>query len=432
MKREAETNKIPTFVPSMMKGFTATLLFSVFLIPSIAQKPSAKPVQKKMPVEADCKNAIKLSSTRKGSYGPTVAPKGFGKVMDIKACDAQDIFTFEKERNSAWYYFVVPDDGDVIIEISSINPKNDYDFMLFKWTDSCFCDNVKAGYLLPARTNLSHSESKQGVPVTGLAADAEEEQVPVGVGNEFSRSLTVRKGEKYYLALDNVHNNGEGHSIKLYYLKEITMGGTVTDEKKKPIAATVWLEDANEKIISAVRCNADGQYLFSAKIKDDEYYTLLYSSDSTFTECRQISLANFVKTNYAIKEYKTTLLKLNRGQKYILSGISFNRSTGHLLSSSYPALNTLARVMMNSPELKIQIEGHVNNPQVAANTGPDKKLGEDMANEVYNYLIIKGVASSRMVPVSYGSLYMIYEKPSTQLEVEANTRIEIFFLPEVK
>jgi outer membrane protein OmpA-like peptidoglycan-associated protein len=384
-----------------------------------------------LPIAADCKNAIKLSSEKKGFYGPTVAPKGFGKVLDIKACDKQDIFTFEKERNSAWYYFVVPDDGDVIVEIKSVNPKNDYDFMIFKWTDSCLCDNIKQGYVLPVRTNLSHSEKKEGIPVTGLSAQAESEFIPVGVGEEFSKSITVKKGEKYYVAIDNVHPKGDGHTIKLYYLKEITIAGTVNDENKKAVPATVWLEDANEKTISTVKCNREGRYTLNAKIKNDEYYTLLYSSDSTFTECRQILLNEFAKTNYIQKELKTTVLKLTKGKKYILSGLSFNTANGvHLFPSSYPALNTLARLLLKSKELKIKIEAHVNNPLVAANSGPDKKLGEDMANEVYNYLIRKGVDSTRMQTVSYGSLYMLYEKPRSVEEIEANNRIEIFFLQD--
>ena len=304
--------------------------------------------------------------------------------------------------------------------------------MLIKWSDSCFCDNVKQGYLLPVRTNLSHSDNKQGIPVTGLSADAEHEFIPVGIGEEFSKSLTVKKGEKYYLAIDNVHPKGEGHTVKLYYLKEITMAGIVTDEKKKPVVATVWLEDANEKIISAVKCGQDGRYLFKAKIKDDEFYSLLYTGDSAFTECRQIILSEFAKTNYAQKELKTTLFKIEKGKKYKLSGISFSKGTVQLLPPSYPALNTLSRLLLKSKDLKIQIEGHINNPLVAANTGADKIRGEDMAREVYNYLIAKGVANRRMIPVSYGSLYMLYENPKSIEEIEANNRIEIFFLPDTK
>lgn len=382
------------------------------------------------PVSADCKNAIPLGNTRKVSYGPTVAPKGFGKVMDIKACDKQDVFTFEKERNTSWYSFVTQDEGFLVIEIISMNPKNDYDFMLFKWTDSCFCDNVKQGYLLPVRTNLSHSESITGVPRTGLSAKAYDAHIPVGVGVEFSSTLPVRKGEKYYLVADNVNVKGQGHTIKMYYLKEITVSGTVLDESKRPVAsAVVWVEDASENVVDVVKCDDEGKYSLSAKIKDDEFYSLLYTSDSSFIECRQILLKEFANTNYVQKDMKTTLPRLERGKKYILDGISYNSTTGRLNPGSFPTLNALTRLMMKDKSLKVQIEGHVNNPKVAANTGADNLLGLKRANEIYDYLLYKGVANTRIVPTSYGSLFMIYEKPSSPVEIDANNRIEIFFLP---
>ena len=126
------------------------------------------------------------------------------------------------------------------------------------------------------------------------------------------------------------------------------------------------------------------------------------------------------------------MFKIEKGKKYKLSGISFSKGTVQLLPPSYPALNTLSRLLLKSKDLKIQIEGHINNPLVAANTGADKIRGEDMAREVYNYLIAKGVANRRMIPVSYGSLYMLYENPKSIEEIEANNRIEIFFLPDTK
>lgn len=416
----------------MTKGIISTAFFSFLVIYSVAQKQAGKkPAPAGLPVAADCKNAIQLASTKKVVYGPTVPPKGFGKVMDIKACDKQDVFTFQKERNTSWYQFIVQEDGDLVFEIKAVNPKNDYDFMLYKWKDSCFCDDVKQGYLQAVRTNLSHTENKQGVPMTGLSAQAKADHVPLGVGEELSRSLPVKKGEKYYLAIDNVHAKGEGHTLNIYYLKEITAIGTVIDESKKPVpGASVWVENMNGKIIDATQCDSEGKYWLSAKIKDDEFYSLLYSSDSSFIECRQIVLHEFAKTNYIQKDLKTTLPKLARGKKYILEGISYNQKTGRLHTASYPTLNALARIMLKNKDLKVEIEGHVNNPLVAANTGADKLLGQNRANEIYDYLLNKGIANTRIVPTSFGSLFMIYEKPDSPAQVDANNRIEIFFLPD--
>ncbi len=415
----------------MAKGILTSFLFFLFLAASFSQKPAPKPAIPGDPVAADCKYAIPLNTARKVTYGPTVAPKGFGKVMDIKACDKLDVFTFQKERNSSWYTFSAYDDGDLIIEISSVNPRDDYDFMLYKWTDSCFCDNVKQGWLRPVRTNLSHTESKMGVPMTGLSAQAKSEHVPLGVGDELSLSLPVKKGEKFYLAVDNVRPKGQGHTINIYYLKEITAIGVVTDESKKPVQnANVWVENANGKIINTTQTDSEGRYWLSAKIKDDEFYSLLYSGDSSFIKCRQISQSEFSKTGYIQKDLKTTLPKLELGKKYILEGISYNKSSGMLHNASNPSLNALARLMMKYKGLKVQIEGHINNPLVAANTGNDKILGQRRATEVYDYLLNKGIANTRIVPTSFGSLFMIYPKPRNPLEEDANNRIEIFFLPE--
>lgn len=413
----------------MTKGFIGTILFSLLFFHSFAQKKTSASAQKGAPITADCKYAIQLGSTRKVTYGPTIPPKGFGKILDIKACDKQDIFTFEKEHNSAWYYFTAYDDGDVIFEITSVDNKNDYDFMLFKWTDSCFCEDVKYGYLLPSRTNLSRS-GKGGVPMTGLSAQTQEEHVSTGEGEPFSRSLPVKKGEKYYFALDNVYPKGDGHFVKIYYLKTITIGGTVMDENKKPVAATVSVEDKNGKLISSTKCNSTGDYLFNAKIVDDEFYTLVYSSDSSFMSCRQIALSDFSKTSYENKELKTTLPKLVRGKKYMLNAISFHEKTTRLQPPSYPSLNSLCKLMQKDTTLIIQIEGHVNNALAPSNSGSDKILGQKKASEIYNYLLSKGIADKRMKATSYGSLYMLYPQPSSSEEIEANNRVEIFIMPE--
>jgi len=412
----------------MAKKLLFTFFLSLVFIFSSAQKLSAPPSQKRVPVFADCKNAIKLSSGRKASYGPTVAPKGFGKVSEITACDKQDIFTFEKEHNSAWYYFIVPDDGDVIIEITLVNPKNDYDFMLFKYPDSCFCDDVKQGYILPVRTNLSRS-GKEGALMTGLSADAANSHVPAGADEAFSKSMPVKQGEKYYLALDNVYPKGDGHIVKIYYLKEISLSGTVVSENKKSLIASVRVEDRSGKIISSVWSDTDGSYSFSTKIKDDEFYTLIYTNDSCFTECRHIFINDFSKTNYEQKDLKTTLLKLTAGKKYVPGAISFLKNSSKILPTSHSSLNALCDLLMENKMMAIQIEGHVNNPVFPSNTGADKKLGQDKANAIYNYLISKGIEKERMTAISYGSLFLLYPKPGSPEEVDANNRVEIFFLP---
>ena len=79
-------------------------------------------------------NFIKIKFDKFASYGPTMAPNVFGNLQEIiKSNDS-----FEKEHNSAWYYFDITNDGGLSIEIDPIQKGDDYDFMLFQYTDSFF------------------------------------------------------------------------------------------------------------------------------------------------------------------------------------------------------------------------------------------------------------------------------------------------------
>ena len=53
--------------------------------------------------------------------------------------------------------------------------------------------------------------------VTGLSKSADVDFVRSGPGEQFSRALNVNEGETYYLVLDNVYDNGSGHTLNLHY-----------------------------------------------------------------------------------------------------------------------------------------------------------------------------------------------------------------------
>src|ERR1035437_7828746 len=76
-----------------------------------------------MPIASDCKNAIKLNfgKSKYVSYGTTVAPIGYGQVQEIQGSNKNGCYVFEKEHNSAWYYFDVQQDGQLVLDIIPID-----------------------------------------------------------------------------------------------------------------------------------------------------------------------------------------------------------------------------------------------------------------------------------------------------------------------
>ena len=64
-----------------------------------------------------------------------------------------------------------------------------------------------------------------------------------GLGDSYSKALTVNKGEVYYLVLDNVYENGKGHTL-IIHLKP-----TITPIVKKPIDKKLIVKKETVKVV---------------------------------------------------------------------------------------------------------------------------------------------------------------------------------------
>ena len=231
--------------------------------------------RKLMPIASDCVSAIKIEfgKNKNVSYGPTVAPVGFGQTQEIKGNNQKSCNAFEQEHNSSWYYFDVVSDGDLLLDIIPTDSSNDYDFMLFKakGLDKSFCDLLDKQ---PIRSNISRS-GKVGTGNTGLSSDGKANFVHAGPGETFSKPLEVKKGERYYLVLDNVYSDGSGHTIKLGYQKTIQIGGVVFNNESQPIQAEVTLADGQGHNVTT-QSDSTGKYHIEAKLWEGFAYSISF------------------------------------------------------------------------------------------------------------------------------------------------------------
>lgn len=387
----------------------------------IPQKIVKKPL---LPIAADCNDAIKLKLDKYITYGPTVAPTGFGTVQEIQGKNKKTCYGFEQEHNSAWYYFDVAYNGNLLMEIIPVDSSNDYDFMIFKYTDSSFCDLLAKQKILPIRSNISRS-GKGEICSTGLSAFGKANLVHAGPGETFSKPLEVKKGERYYLVLDNVYPDGLGHTIRLGYEKVAQLSGVVLNEENKPIQSDIILEDSQGKEIQKTKSDAEGKYSMDASLWSKSSYTLSFFNDSSFVNSKVLSADLLEKTNYKISDIKTILPKLRGGKKYILGGINFYGGTPELVPQSYSSVYSLGKLMKKNKKMTIRIEGHINfpgNPSLENMVA----LSEQRALAVYNMLLLKGIEKERMSTIGFGSMYMLFPlSNATENQQAANRRVEI-------
>lgn len=123
---------------------------------------------------------------------------------------------------------------------------------------------------------------------------------------------------------------------------------------------------------------------------------------------------------------KVALKPLKVGLKTDVRDITFLGDKTEIYSQSKDALEEIISFMELNPTVKIAIIGHVNGPDNKKSANFYRKASEKRAEAVVNYLIEKGgIDKSRLEAKGMGNTEMIYSKPVTDWQSEANRRIQI-------
>lgn len=375
-------------------------------------------------VFCDCEQARIVTINGKTTTPKTIAPMGAGEVNEISHAKQKTKYAFDKEHHSAWYKILVKTNGNLTFDVKPVKQEDDYDFMLFRTNPTGFCDSLQKHRINPIRACISRDkEELQGK--TGLSYNAKDDFVKHGVGAAYCSPIQVKKGECYYLVLDNVYENGEGHSIEFSISVLATIAGVIVDENKKPIKAEITLTNVKGDTIAIEKTKDDGSYRFSAQMIKNQDYSLNLYNDSSFTLTKIISTAD----TSLLKSLKSVLPKLKKGKKYSVGAINFHPASATYLPQALPAMNNLHRLMKKNQSLKIQIIGHSNGRDFNSSEAAIIKFTKDRATTVKNYLVLKGIDEKRIEIDGKGDHQMLYHLPgATEAQQVENRRVEIMVL----
>jgi len=401
------------------------ILFHVLSLFS-QEKVTRQPVLKK--IAADCKDAIPLTLAWSCQYGPNQAPNSFGALQEITSSDKNSEVSFSQEHNSSWYLLKIRFDGELTFEIVPEDSTNDYDFLLYAYPDSSLCSSILNRSVRPIRSNISGNVEPYKNPATGLSATVTQEFRRQGIGNPFSKSVEVKKGEKYMLVLDNVTQNGKGYTIYFHCLAKVEIQGKVLGPDSLPLVADVELSDGKGKIVGQTTTDVKGKYEIRTIIEGNTDYNLTFSNDSSFIGTRTINTADLKSDSHTFSDIRTVLPKLKKGTKYPLGNINFYGGEARVLPESFPSVTALYHLMKKNKQMVIQIEGHVN-------ASRDKKedwaspgyqsLSEERAEAVRQLLLNSGIASARITTIGFAGTQMLFPRAVNEFQERANRRVEI-------
>lgn len=118
---------------------------------------------------------------------------------------------------------------------------------------------------------------------------------------------------------------------------------------------------------------------------------------------------------------RTLDLPGSTGGARVLEGVTFESGSARLRSGSYVELDSIARVLLSNPNMKVEIGGHTDNSGTPAD---NMHISTLRAEAVRNYLVAKGVPFQQIVSRGYGAT-MPRTPDTTPRGRAANRRVEI-------
>ncbi|MGL5123680.1 MAG: OmpA family protein [Fusobacteriaceae bacterium] len=106
-------------------------------------------------------------------------------------------------------------------------------------------------------------------------------------------------------------------------------------------------------------------------------------------------------------------------------GVTFHTNSSTISPNFYESLNSIASVLTQYPESRINVAGFTDN---VGSAPYNVTLSQQRAGSVTNYLVKRGVASGRIASTGYGSSNFVATN-STPIGRSMNRRVEIKILP---
>lgn len=367
-----------------------------------------KPVPQKvenleLPAQSnDCLFAIELMPDV--TYGPTTAPQGAGRIQEVMR-DKNNPNVFEYEHNSTWYKFVVPYSGNLEISITPNSEWDDYDFLVYRYTDVYFSNHLIQNKIKPVAASLAMKDTagifaatpkdskgkvkdkprsrRMTTPTLGMRADGKKLFLSPAESDEFLKSIPVRKGEVYYIVLDNKSSKGDGHSIKVSIQVESYQPLVVFYDPvaKKNIDVDLLILEKNTDNRPVVKSPA----FRGSKVKfvPGFQYSLYAKKAGYFPFFKEFN-SNIFKED--------TLLRVNmnrseKGTVFPIADIYFD-DDAHLLPESDTSLMNYIQMFKGYPEVTFQIKGYVQS--YAVDIESDQKLSIARAQSVKDFFVKHG------------------------------------------
>lgn len=134
----------------------------------------------------------------------------------------------------------------------------------------------------------------------------------------------------------------------------------------------------------------------------------------------------FLTDTTRLEDFVISLTEASQGARMSVPDLYFVGNKAVLLPGSRPTLPKLLQLMEMTPDLRIELAGHVNRPGPPQDAGSwSHNLSFKRAQRIYDYLIEFGIDKSRLRYRGYSNYEMIYPEPTGEIQMRFNRRVEV-------
>ncbi len=220
---------------------------------------------------------------------------------------------------------------------------------------------------------------------------------PINSSNDDFGIIFEDEEEKGYLSSNRVGSKGDDiYRFNLPKLN-ISISGVITDVKTKQIipGATIDIVGSDGSTYQIFSDNS-GRYLFDKDlIKENVSYNLTVTNEGYLSN-------NFTQSTIGVKESVNLVqdIVLEASLKEIvLPKIEYDYNSAKLRKESKDALNSLINVLIENPNVVIELRSHTDN---RAGDDFNMELSQRRAQICVDYIVAKGIAPMRLIAKGMG------------------------------
>jgi len=255
---------------------------------------------------------------------------------------------------------------------------------------------------------------------------------PVNLGGpinteDWDAFFTLDAGGEYAYMSSSLNGFGESDIVRVKLLERekpapvVLVSGNVYNKKTgQPLSASLLYETLPDGAIAGNGVSAPADGAFKMVLPYDKNYSIRATAEHFFAISENLNLDSLIKTGYKEIHKDLFLVPIEVGQVVRLNNVFFDFDKWDLRPESFLELNRVVKLLNENPGIVIEMSAHTDS------RGSDDynfKLSDNRARSVMEYILSKGIATSRITSKGYGETVPVVPN-DTDENRQLNRRVE--------